>query len=266
MSKKGPAAGKVLETDDVSAIFGLDMAGTVTAVEAGGDAQTAAGQPVTRAGTVRRQPQGFTAKRLQRRFENDPPQRALIQTRRPEKGGRTQAGCGGGAEGCHGSRPGASREDIRAPGRCAGEEDGCEEEWRLCQLSRQSGFRGEGARTTAGEVVVAEQSSESTPIMICWPAWPAEDLETSDRYIAVPHKNELGLGRDLALSFIDRELPGDYKIPRQGFSEEGRDYGRFKQLLQSRSMLQRWYDFESSATEEALRAWCEENGIQVVGA
>ena len=37
-----------------------------------------------------------------------------------------------------------------------------------------------------------------------------EDLETSDRYIAVPHKNELALGRDLALSFIDRELPGDY--------------------------------------------------------
>ena len=50
MSKKGPAAEKVLETDDVSAIFGLDMAGTVTAVEAGGDAQTAAEPPITRAG------------------------------------------------------------------------------------------------------------------------------------------------------------------------------------------------------------------------
>ena len=133
-------------------------------------------------------------------IRNDPPQRALIQTRRPKKGGRTQAGCGGGAEACHGSRPGASREDIRAPGRCTREEDGCEEEWRLCQLSPQSGFRGEGARTTASEVVVAEQSSESTPIMICWPAWPAEDPETSDRYIAVPRR----LG-----------------IPRQGFSEEG---------------------------------------------
>jgi uncharacterized Zn finger protein len=48
--KKGPVVGKVLETDDVSAIFGLDMAGTVAAVEAGNDAQTAAGQPVTRAG------------------------------------------------------------------------------------------------------------------------------------------------------------------------------------------------------------------------
>jgi hypothetical protein len=92
-----------------------------------------------------------------------------------------------------------------------------------------------------------------------------EDLETSDRYIAVPHKNELGLGRDLALSFIDRELPGDYNTAAGFFRRKGA-YGRFKQLLQSRSMLQRWYDFESSATEEALRAWCEENGIEVVGA
>lgn len=70
-------------------------------------------------------------------------------------------------------------------------------------------------------MVVAEQSSESTPIMICWPAWPAEDLETSDRYIAVPHKNELGLGRDLALSFIRSRASRRLGIPRQGFSEEG---------------------------------------------
>ena len=50
LSKTAPAAGKVLETDDVSALFGLDMAGTATAVETGGDAQAAAGQPATGAG------------------------------------------------------------------------------------------------------------------------------------------------------------------------------------------------------------------------
>ena len=31
-----------------------------------------------------------------------------------------------------------------------------------------------------------------------------EDLETSDRYIAVPHKNDLGLGRRIALAFRSR--------------------------------------------------------------
>ena len=65
-----------------------------------------------------------------------------------------------------------------------------------------------------------------------------EDLETSDRYIAVPHKNELGLGRELALSFIDRELPGDYNTAA-GFFRRKDAYGRFKQLLHSRNMLQR---------------------------
>src|SRR6185312_15915283 len=49
ISKKAPAAGKVLEADAVSAIFGLDMAGTTAAVEAGGDAHAAPGQPFTRA-------------------------------------------------------------------------------------------------------------------------------------------------------------------------------------------------------------------------
>ena len=34
-----------------------------------------------------------------------------------------------------------------------------------------------------------------------------DDLETSDRYIAVPHKNDLDLGRNLALRFVTQELP-----------------------------------------------------------
>ena len=29
-----------------------------------------------------------------------------------------------------------------------------------------------------------------------------DDIETSDQYIAIPYKNDLGLGRDLALRFV----------------------------------------------------------------
>ena len=90
------------------------------------------------------------------------------------------------------------------------------------------------------------------------------DLETSDRYIAIPHKNELGLGRDLALDFIHRELPGDYKVVAGFFRRRGA-YSRFKQLLESRGILQRWYDFEDRAAEEALRGRCEENDVRVIG-
>ena len=92
-----------------------------------------------------------------------------------------------------------------------------------------------------------------------------EDLEESDRYIAVPHKNELDLGRNLALSFVDQELPGDYNTVAGFFRRRGA-YGRFKQLLEDRGRLQQWYDFENHATEEALRRWCEDNGIRLVEA
>jgi hypothetical protein len=90
-----------------------------------------------------------------------------------------------------------------------------------------------------------------------------EDLETSDHYIAVPHKNDLGLGRHLALAFVNQELSDEYNTVA-GFFERRGAYGRFKALLQARGMLEQWYEFENHATEEALLAWCEENGIQPV--
>ena len=91
-----------------------------------------------------------------------------------------------------------------------------------------------------------------------------EDFDTSNRYIAVPHKTELDLGRHLVLSFVDQALPKDFGIVERFFQRRGA-YGRFKDLLNSRGMLERWYEFENRATEQALRTWCEENGIRLVG-
>lgn len=50
---------------------------------------------------------------------------------------------------------------------------------------------------------------------------PPEDLETSDRYLALPYKNELDLGRELALSFVDQELPGEYDRCSDFFHHKG---------------------------------------------
>lgn len=90
-----------------------------------------------------------------------------------------------------------------------------------------------------------------------------DDFETSDRYIAVPNQKQLDLGRRLVLSFIEQELPDEYEIVAGFFRRKGA-YGRIKDLLESRSMLQKWYDYENHATDEALRGWCEENGIRLV--
>lgn len=92
-----------------------------------------------------------------------------------------------------------------------------------------------------------------------------DDIETSDRYIAVPHKNDLGLGRDLALSFVDRESPDEYDTVAGFFRSRGA-YRRFKDFLASRNLLEPWYHFENAETETALRAWCEEQNIKLIDA
>jgi hypothetical protein len=89
-----------------------------------------------------------------------------------------------------------------------------------------------------------------------------EDLETSDRYIAIPHKNDLDLGSDLALRFAASELPDRYNMVAQFFRHRGA-YARFKDLLASEGSLDKWYAFEAESTERALRDWCTSNDISV---
>ena len=90
-----------------------------------------------------------------------------------------------------------------------------------------------------------------------------DDLETSDRYIAIPHKNDLGLGRSLALRFAEQELPQCYERAKAFFRSRGA-YARFKQLLESEGVLEKWYKFEEESVEKALRDWCAENSIQLI--
>jgi hypothetical protein len=90
-----------------------------------------------------------------------------------------------------------------------------------------------------------------------------DDDDDTDGCISVPHKNDLDLGRRLALRFVGEEMPADYDTVADFFRRRGA-YARFKDLLQRRRMLELWYAFEEHATQQALLAWCEENGIQLV--
>ena len=90
-----------------------------------------------------------------------------------------------------------------------------------------------------------------------------DDLETSDRYIVVPHKNDLDLGSNLALRFAAEELP-DWRTRVEGFFRHRGAYARFKELLAAEGCLDKWYAFESESTVKALRNWCTENDIEVV--
>jgi hypothetical protein len=90
-----------------------------------------------------------------------------------------------------------------------------------------------------------------------------EDLEVSDRYLALPHKNDLDLGSKLALSFTEQQLPREFGRVLGYFHKRGA-YSRFKELLQDRGVLENWYAFEKDATERALKQWCDEHEIELV--
>ena len=87
-----------------------------------------------------------------------------------------------------------------------------------------------------------------------------EDLGESNRYLEVPTKTDLGLGRPLALRFAEDHMPNEYDNIRQFFSHRGA-YARFKDFLQTRGQLNAWYAFEAEHTRQAILDWCEAHEI-----
>lgn len=90
-----------------------------------------------------------------------------------------------------------------------------------------------------------------------------EDLEDPERYLTIPHKNELDLGGSLALRFVAQQFPAHYDQVEGYFRRRGA-YARFKDLLEREGVLERWYAFEADAVEKALRQWCAENGLDIL--
>jgi hypothetical protein len=89
-----------------------------------------------------------------------------------------------------------------------------------------------------------------------------DDIEDDEKYLAIPDKRELDLGKPLVLDFAREYLPGDFDEVRYIFDRKGA-YRKFRALVERRNVLDRWYDFEAKATERALRDWCELNSIIV---
>jgi hypothetical protein len=89
-----------------------------------------------------------------------------------------------------------------------------------------------------------------------------EDLETNERYLAVPTKRDLDLGHVLVEQFVAEQLPRDVERVRGYFRNRGA-YRRFRDLLEERDKTESWYAFESGAMVRALERWCSENGMEL---
>jgi hypothetical protein len=86
------------------------------------------------------------------------------------------------------------------------------------------------------------------------------DIDDESKYVAVPGKRDLELGRSLALRFAEERLPGSYELIHQYFRRTGA-YSRFKAELDRAGQLQAWHEYEQRAIEEALRDWGRANGL-----
>lgn len=88
-----------------------------------------------------------------------------------------------------------------------------------------------------------------------------EDIEDPDKYISIPHNSDLGLGKALVIEFTSQYLPEEIDRVYSIFSRKGA-YSRYKELLEKKGFLDKWYKFEDERQKAALKEWCRENKIR----
>lgn len=107
---------------------------------------------------------------------------------------------------------------------------------------------------STGEVFYQSEDAEIDEI--------PKKTETDDDYVWLPDKYELDLGTRLVSRFAKECIPEHHAAIESIFSRRGA-YGKFKNYLANRGLLERWYEFENGETKKALLRWCQENGIEV---
>ncbi len=89
-----------------------------------------------------------------------------------------------------------------------------------------------------------------------------EEIPESEDWLAIPHKNDLGLGHRLALAFVAERMPDDLDRVERFFGRRGA-YANFKELLGERGLLDEWFELETRRLDDAIRAWCAQVGIRI---
>lgn len=91
-----------------------------------------------------------------------------------------------------------------------------------------------------------------------------EDIDDPDKYIAIPHQNDLELGKVLVFEFTSKHLPEELDRVESIFRSSGA-YSRYKDLLDKNGLIDEWHNFEDERQKVALKEWCMENNIEIEG-
>ncbi len=89
-----------------------------------------------------------------------------------------------------------------------------------------------------------------------------EDIHNNDRYLPVPDKRDLDLGNQLAFDYATRYLAQHYDDVRDMFRRRGA-YRRFKDFLEQKDLLEKWYAYGDEQAAKALGEWCEAEGLSL---
>jgi len=89
-----------------------------------------------------------------------------------------------------------------------------------------------------------------------------EDIDESEDYIAIPHKNDLDLGQKLVEDFVLEHCEGEIGKVMSFFRHKGA-YSKYKYFLERKGLLDEWHQYEDDITKKALLEWCSENNINV---
>ncbi len=89
-----------------------------------------------------------------------------------------------------------------------------------------------------------------------------EDIYENEKYIEIPNQKELGLGKPCAIAFVSEFLPDEIDRAYSIFSKRGA-FSRFKDFIESKDLLSKWYDYQEKKRVEALKEWCEDNNIKL---
>ena len=109
-----------------------------------------------------------------------------------------------------------------------------------------------------GEVFYTSEMGDSDEL-------PEDFYENENKdYVELPQKNDLDLGKALVLDFTYEYLPNNVDAVYSIFRKRGA-YSKFKDLLDSKGLLEKWYSYEAKRQGEALREWCRDNDIETDG-
>lgn len=88
------------------------------------------------------------------------------------------------------------------------------------------------------------------------------DLDDVEKYAIVPSRQDLRLGKRLAVRFVQASLPARLEETYTMFAARGA-YARFKDMLESEQALDAWHAFETEAVERGLREWAASEAFEM---